>query len=291
MTAKEIKFGLLAECIPYARIGNGSQKLVIFPGLVDAAWDVRSRAWDLPKHYRRFASEFTVYVVSRKRQMPVGYTTRDMAADYAKAFKCEIGPAVVMGISLGGFIAQHFAAEFPQYVQRLVIACAADHQSDEGRLVPERWLALARQKRWGEFYFDIAKVTMQEFNHTFYQFLIPLLRMTPADPSDFLISLEASMAHDGSESLGKIRAPTLLIGGTDDVFFPPALLCETARCIPNATLRLIHGCRHGAYELHKDEFENAVMDFMHEHGTAATSPSASSAELPAGDMLEPVQPL
>ena len=291
MSVTKIESGLLADCFPYARLGNGSQRLVIFPGLADAAWDSRSRAWNLPRHYKRFTDEFTVYVVSRKRRMPMGYTTRDMAADYAKVFECEIGPATVMGISLGGCIAQHFAAEFPQYVQRLVIVCAANHESDEGRVVPERWLALARQKRWGEFYYDIAKVTMQEFSHTFYQFLVPLLGITSADPADFLVSLEASMAHDGSESLGKIRAPTLMIGGTDDIFFPPALLRETAGRIPNARLRLIDGCRHGAYELRKDEFENAVMDFLHERGTAAACSTASFAVRPVRNVLEAAQPL
>jgi len=267
----EVKVGLLAGCLPFARLGNGSQRLVIFPGLADAAWDVTSRAWDMPEHYRRFAGEFTVYVISRKRGLPSGYTTRDMAADYTKAFECEIGPAVVMGISLGGCIAQHFAAEFPQYVQRIVIACAANRASDEGRRIPERWLVLARQNRWREFYFDIAKVTMREFHHTFYQFLIQLLRKRPEDPTDFLVSLEASIAHDGSEALSRIQAPTLVIGGTDDVFFPPAMLRDTARRIPNATLREINGARHGAYELRKDEFESAVMDFLHDRGTAKSS--------------------
>jgi pimeloyl-ACP methyl ester carboxylesterase len=259
----ELKTGLLAGCLPFARLGYGPQRLVIFPGLADAAWDVLSHASDLPEHYKRYADEFTVYIVSRKRQLPAGYTTRDMAADYAKAFEGEIGPGVVMGISLGGCIAQHLAADFPQYVQRLVIACAGDRVGKEGRKIPERWLALAQQNRWREFYFDIAKVTLQEFHHTFYQFLVPLLRMRPSDPSDFLVSLEASIAHDGAEAVGRIQAPTLVIGGTDDVFFPQALLRETARRIPDATLRLIDHGSHGAYELRKDEFERAVIEFLH----------------------------
>jgi pimeloyl-ACP methyl ester carboxylesterase len=268
MNVVDVQSGFLADELPYARLGNAPQRLVIFPGLADAAWDVTSRAWDLPSHYRRFADAFTIYVISRKRGLPRGFTTRDMAAEYARAFECEIGPAIVMGISLGGCIAQHFAAEFPQYVRRLVIGCAACRVAADGRKIPEHWLELARQNRWREFYFDIAKVTLQEFHQTFYQFLIPLLRRTPADPTDFLVSLEASLAHDGSESLSRIRAPTLVIGGTDDVFFPPPALRETARRISNARLRFIDRGRHGAYELRKDEFENAVMEFLREQAAA-----------------------
>jgi pimeloyl-ACP methyl ester carboxylesterase len=110
---------------------------------------------------------------------------------------------------------------------------------------------------------------MREYHQTFYQFLIPLLRMPPGEPSDFLVSLEAAVAHDASASLGRIQAPTLVIGGTNDVFFPPALLRETAERIPQATLRLIDGSGHGAYELRKGEFEDAVLAFLNE-GTSST---------------------
>jgi len=95
------------------------------------------------------------------------------------------------------------------------------------------------------------------------------LRTRPADPKDFLMALEASVAHDGTEALGRIQAPTLVIGGSEDIFFPPALLRETAQRIRHATLRLIDGGQHAAYELRKDEFESAVMDFLHAHDSAA----------------------
>ena len=258
----DVTSGLLAGKLPFARLGSGTRPLLIFPGLADAAWDVNSGAWDLPVQYRRFAEEFSVYVISRKRGLPAGCTTRELAAAYAKAFADEIGPAAVMGISLGGCIAQHFAADFPELVQRLVVACAAYRVSDDGRKGPEQWLELARQKRWREFYYEISKATLREYHHTFYQFLIPLVRMTPADPTDFLMSLEACLAHNASKQLGRIQAPTLLIGGEADTFFPPALLRETARGIPGATLRLVDGAGHGAYELRKDEFEDAVLKFL-----------------------------
>lgn len=262
MSSAAVESGILAGCLPFARFGNGRRSLVIFPGLADAAWDVTSRKWDLAAQYRRLADEFTITVISRKRGLPRGYTTRDMAADYARAFEGRVGASVVMGISLGGYVAQDFAVDFPQYVQQLVIACSAYRVSDEGRKIPERWLQLAAQRRWREFYFDVAKVTMQEFHQTFYQFVIPLLRTRPTSPADFLVSLEACLSHDGSDLLSRIQAPTLVIGGSDDVFFPPFLLHETARRISHAVFRLLDGGSHGAYELKRDEFEDAVLEFL-----------------------------
>jgi pimeloyl-ACP methyl ester carboxylesterase len=246
-------------------VGNGARHVVILPGLADALWAVTDPSWDVAQHYRRLADAFTVFVISRRRGMPSGYTTKDMAADYATVFARELGPCPVVGISLGGCIAQHLAANFPQYVPQLVLACAGHRVSDEGRTIPEHWLELARHARWREFYFDIAKVTLQEFHHTFYQFLLPLVRMKAPDPGDFLVSLEASLTHDGTDALGHIQAPTLVIGGAKDIFFPPALLLETTRRIPDAALRFIDESGHGAYELQRAKFENAVLAFLTAH--------------------------
>ena len=86
------------------------------------------------------------------------------------------------------------------------------------------------------------------YQHTFYQFLFPLLRHRPADPTDFLRSLEACLAHDGTGLLGRIRGATLVIGGTEDTFFPRSFLCEASERIPEAKLVLVEGTGHGAYE-------------------------------------------
>ena len=76
-------------------------------------------------YYRRFADEYTVYLISRKRRLPSGYTTRDMAGDYARAFERSIGPAHVLGLSLGALVAQHFAADHSGHVESLVIGVGA----------------------------------------------------------------------------------------------------------------------------------------------------------------------
>jgi len=257
-----MKSGLLTGGLPFVRLGDGDGTLVIFPGLADAVWDVTSSSFDVPSHYGSFAREFTVYLISRKRGLPPGYTTRDMAVDYAHAITNDIGPAHVMGISLGGYVAQQLAAEFPKLVCKLVLASTGYQVSEAGREIPQRWLALAKANRWREFYFDVAKVIIREYHHTFYQFLLPLLRRKQPDPADFLVSLEASLSYDGSEVVGRIQAPTLVIGGHEDRIFPEALLRETAKRIPHATLHLLDGTGHGAYEEHKSLFEDAVVKFI-----------------------------
>ena len=58
--------------------------------------------------------------------MSPGYTFNDMAADYAAMIREEFGgPMDVIGVSTGGSIVQHLAADHPDVVRRLVIHSSA----------------------------------------------------------------------------------------------------------------------------------------------------------------------
>jgi pimeloyl-ACP methyl ester carboxylesterase len=252
--------------LPFVRLGDGPRTLVIFPALGDAVRDVTDLAWRLAWYYRGFASDYRVYLISRKRGLPPGYTTRQMAADYAEAFEESIGgPADVLGLSMGGLIAQHFAADFPQYVRRLVIGVAAYRLGAEGERMVRRWSTLAQEHRWRELYSDNVALTYTGFRRTLYGFLMRLvserLLPKPANPSAYVVSAEACLDHDAAGRLAAIRAPTLVIGGMRDELFPEPLLRETAQLVPEATLRLIEDTGHGAFHERKRVFDEAVKGF------------------------------
>ncbi len=99
MLFPHVESGLLAGALPYVRFGEGEERLVIFPGIGDALQAVtaslRSQAW----FFRRFGRTFTVYLIGRKRNLPTGYSTRDMAVDHAKALAADF-PAYVRGLVL-----------------------------------------------------------------------------------------------------------------------------------------------------------------------------------------------
>lgn len=59
-----------------------------------------------------------------------------------------------------------------------------------------------------------------------------------------IATIEAEDAFDVGERLGEIRAPTLVVGGGRDRFYPPELFEETAERIPNARLVLYENRGH-----------------------------------------------
>ena len=88
--------GYLVGGLPFVRFGAGPGTRAILPPISDSLQDITQGARFLRWYYRRFVEGYTVYLVSRKRSLPSGYTKRDMAADYGRAFEHNIGPAHVV---------------------------------------------------------------------------------------------------------------------------------------------------------------------------------------------------
>ncbi len=258
--------GHLAGGLPFVRFGEGPRKLVVFPPINDSLQDVTHGARFFRWYFRRFADDYTVYLVSRRRGLPSGYTTREMAADYGEAFRASIGPAHVMGLSLGGLVAQHFAADHPEHVESLVIGVAARGLGLEGREIVGRWIGLAREARWRELHAEMVVAMYTGIRRPLYDLLARLLGgamvRNPAAREDFVVSAEAALNHDADDRLGAIAARALVVGGAQDRLFPATLQSDTAGRIPGATVRLIEGVGHGAFDERKSDFDAAVDGFV-----------------------------
>jgi pimeloyl-ACP methyl ester carboxylesterase len=265
---RSVETGTFLGEFPYVRVGNGPQNLLILPGItLENDPPNRLAAWTYRLGFGRFARNYTVYVINRKRGMPPGYISQDMAADYTRVIEGELGSSHLMGFSTGGSIAQYVALECPEAVQSLVLIVSASRLSEEGREICKRWQALAREERWHELRADMASVTVtsqtnkrlaRAFIRVFGRFVLKV----PSDPQDFLTTLEADLTHDTTGRLGEISAPTLIIGGSEDPFFSESLLRETAEKIPDATLHIYEGVGHGVPKERKRRYENDTLAFL-----------------------------
>ncbi len=67
------------------------------------------------------------------------------------------------------------------------------------------------------------------------------------------------------EQLADFRVPTLVIGGDEDAFFPPAALKEVARAIPGARFARFRGAGHSTYFEKPNRFNRRVLSFLGRH--------------------------
>jgi pimeloyl-ACP methyl ester carboxylesterase len=211
--------------------------------------------------YRGYARHFKVYAVSRKRGLPAGYTTKDMARDYAQAIDEIGGPVNVLGLSMGSLIAQYLIADFPSRVHRLVLSLGSSRSIPQTVEKARRWIELVQKEKWNELYADTVDVTFSGLHREFWRRVTPLLMGRPEIPTDFVVSLEACIRHDARERLKEIMAPTLVLGGKRDQLIPEPYFHELANLIPTAKLKLLDG-GHGLYEEQKREFDITVINFL-----------------------------
>ncbi len=131
MTGSKPKSGYFRSGLPYNRLGEGPRPLVVFQGLL---FENKPQAGMLVSGYKFLEADYTVYVVLRKPDLPAGCTLKDMADDYARMIEDEFGgPLDVIGVSTGGSIAHHFAADHPDLVRRLIIHSSAYTLSDSAK--------------------------------------------------------------------------------------------------------------------------------------------------------------
>ncbi len=249
--------GYLQSGMPYDRFDGGPRSLVIFQGLVfENKPMAKFMANQITSMYGPLLDDYTVYVVGRKPGMPEGYTMKDIADDYAAMIRAEFGgPVYVMGVSTGGSIVQHFAADHPELVRRLVIHSSAYTLNDAARKGQMRCGQLARQRKWTAAFAALMGFSLPEKGFKkivlkpFYRvlsFLAGPIMGIPADPADLAITIEAEDKHDFRDRLIEIKAPTLVVAGAKDPFYSPQLFRDTAAGIPNARLVLYEGMGHPA---------------------------------------------
>jgi pimeloyl-ACP methyl ester carboxylesterase len=185
--------------------------------------------------------------------------------------------AHVLGVSLGGMIAQELALAHPERVATLVLAATYARAGDEARDLGARLVALRPQLELQSL-LDHASVDARQV----YQFIVPLLfsptyiieqatylaqlqsrLMAYKQPFQaFFAQLAAALSHDTSARLPSLRTPTLVLGGAVDRVLPPHYSSELAALVPGARLVELDNGQHGMCLELAAAFNAAVLDFV-----------------------------
>ena len=248
----------------YIRFGTGKKTLIMLPGLGDGLRTVKGTELPMALYYRSLAKDYTVYMISRKQVLQSGCATRDMARDLKAAME-ELGIAKssFLGVSMGGMIAQHFAVEYPESVEKLilVVTCARPNPILLESL--EEWVTCAKENDHTAL---MDSNIYRNYSESYYRknrWMIPLVgKLTkPKSYDRFLLMAEACRSHDAWNSLPGISVPTMVIGGQQDHALGGEASREIASRIPGAKLKMYPQWGHGLYEEAKD-FLPTVMEFL-----------------------------
>lgn len=242
---------MLKGRVPCLSFGEGPP-LMVFPGLgMTNANPTGVQRWGEVRLLAPLARAFTVHRVGRRVGLEPGTTMADLAEGYAGALEDGFGaPVDVLGISTGGSIALQLAADRPGLVRRLVVAGAAYRLSEHGRAFQRRAAELAAAgDRRGLSRMQAPDVADSRLGRRITGGLLwlagPLFIRRSWDPSDMIATIRAEDDFDIKDRLREILAPTLVVGGGRDRFYPPELFRETAERIPDARLVLYEDRAHG----------------------------------------------
>ena len=264
MHAKNYELHILGSVYDAVRFGEGKEHLVVIPGLGDGICTVKGKALMGAALYRRYLKNYTVTVISRKRVLEENATTCSMAKDQALAMEAlGIRKAHVMGVSQGGMIAQHLAADYPRMVEKLILVATAPKADEKIRRNVSRWVDFARTGAWTSLVVDMSEKAYPEKKRKLLRPVYPFLTrsMEKMDVERFVTMAQACAQHDAEDKLDRIQCPTLILGGGQDRTLGVEGSHRLHRFIGGSELRIYEDQGHS---LHEDapDFHDTVLSFL-----------------------------
>lgn len=250
---------------PFYRFGDPTgDALLIVPGVTAGIgwWNEPDRTSGaiLEHYYFRAYREFDVWVMARPPGLPADADVATMAADYADAI-ADIAPVHVLGISLGGAIGAHLAAE-TDLVRRLVLVSCGVGLGPYGRETVKRWQALTTAGRYRALHHDYIRHAYARWR----RLVVPPLyhlgeRWLPEPPvrGDVARSCAALLAYDG-QALDDVSVPSLVVNGREDALVPRASAREAATRLSCPLVVAPGG--HGVYEESRRAVAATVVPFL-----------------------------
>lgn len=232
--------------LAYEVRGEGPDVLLI-SGLGYGGWMWKWLAAELAPHHRVIT--FDNRGLGGSERPPGPYTTRLMADDAAGLLEgLGVRAAHVVGLSLGGMIAQELALAWPERLRSLVLASTVggpnaipitatalevmrNRQGDPLALI-RRGLAVSCAPGFAERRPErMAEIVAERLACT-------------VTPGGYSAQLAAGAGHDVEARLGVLRVPTLCLTGDSDFVVPMENAAALARRIPGARYEVLPGLGH-----------------------------------------------
>lgn len=243
-------------------VGSGSGTPVLFAnglGTTGAIWAAYIARWQAERRLVRL--ELPGHGAAPSPTRPIGIG--DLAEEAIGLLDAEgIEQVHVVGVSMGGMIAQWLGARHPERVASLTVASAGvrtgtaafwEERAASVRASGLGELAAAMPERW----FSPAFLAEQP---AAVEAVVTGLRA--CDPVGYAACCEAIGSFDGADLVGEITAPTLVVGGDADPVSGPEVTKDLAERIRGARYALVAGASHLLTLERPDEVAELVDELM-----------------------------
>jgi 3-oxoadipate enol-lactonase len=192
-----------------------------------------------------------------------------MLADDTAALMDHVGfaDAHVIGVSMGGTIAQELALRHPDKVRSVVLGCTTPGGTRAirasgpamGAYSTQEMSAEERGRALAEAAFTKGYI---ERHPEIVTSMIESRRQRPIDPVGFAHRMKAILTHDAYDRLPQIKCPTLVITGKDDALIPSENSRIIAERIAGSRLVILEPAGHCFWLEQPDRSYQAIAEFL-----------------------------
>jgi len=216
-----------------------------------------AEAWQFCQLPESLKHEFPGF--GRRRHAPRATTMAALADEVAERYRGDLD---LVGVSMGGMVAQHVCLRHPTHVRSLLIACTGAHADPDAMVsrahaVESRGMTSVLSETLERWFTSTA--LRRRPIHPGVQYAKETL--TQLDPRRFGDGWRAIATHDARDRLPDFLVPTTVLSGRHDLAAPPARCAELARLVPNSRLVTLDG-PHMLLLERPVEFTAAVRDHL-----------------------------
>lgn len=254
----------------YQQTGQGVP-VIFISGLGGGSWSWSKQVPFFDKSYQCIV--FDNRGAGQSNAPPGPYTMEEMALDTVHLLhSLEIKKTLVVGISMGGMIAQELALLLPHRIMGMVLASTHPGGSLHIPPDPEVYARLTDNEGLNpEEIVDknisilFGQKTRQEQPELIEEYKQDQLQLPEQEEYAFKAQDQAIRNFDCSDRLSKISVPVLAMTGTDDNLIPPENSKILAEHIPQASLIQLDGAGHLIHMEKTEIFNQEVDAFFQNH--------------------------
>ena len=222
---------------------------------------------ELSKHYRTLSLDVRGHGGTSKPDH--SYSIKGFSEDFYEFMnELKIPKAHILGLSMGGAIAQQFALDHPERIRSLVLVSTFSYLDEKAHRAFTRLRQTLQERGYPAFFDEVINLAFTP------QFIssnpgpiaeLKEKRIRINSPVAIGRATDACMAFNLNDEIGKISLPTLILSGREDVFTPIHLAEQIHRSIQGSEWKILEGVGHNLYIEKPALLTHMTLDFLKRH--------------------------